>query len=140
MFMDVAVLTANQSNCVKYQVGCVIVRDKRVILQGYNGTVSGFLNCNDKFDKESYNRDDHHDWSSAVEVHAEMNIIMYTAKKGIPLEGTIMYCTLKPCNNCVKHIISTGIKTIYYLDDYTDINKQDDTVMFNDYIQLRKYE
>jgi len=139
MFMDFAVNTAKQSNCVKYQVGCVIVKDSRVILQGYNGTVSGFINCSDKFDKDDFNREDHHKWSSAVEVHAEMNVVMYAAKKGIPLEDTIMYITLKPCNNCMKHIASTGIKTIYYLHEYIDINKQEDVSRFENYIELKKY-
>ena len=138
MFMDIAVITASQSNCVKYHVGCVIVKDKRVVLQGYNGTVSGFKNCCDKFNKD-WDKDEHHKWSSAVEVHAEMNIISYAAKKGIALDGTVMYSTLKPCNNCLKYIVSVGIKQVIYLDEYVDNNKQDDVNRFKELIEIIKY-
>ena len=91
--MDIAERTAIESNCVKYKVGAVIVKDNRIILQGYNGTISGFLNCSEKFKcldlSNEENRDLHHKWSSAFEIHAEMNIISYAAKKGISLENTL---------------------------------------------------
>ena len=122
--MDIAEITANQSNCVKYKVGSVVVKDNRVILQGYNGTISGFINCLDKFKKDdmnlSKNRNIHNKWSNSFEVHSEMNVICYAAKKGISLEGAILYCTHKPCNNCLKHLIQSGISKIIYKNDYID--------------------
>jgi dCMP deaminase len=130
MFMDIAERTALESNCIKYKVGAVIVKDNRIVLQGYNGTISGFINCSDKFKDIDIslheNKDAHHSWSSAFEVHAEMNIICFAARKGIALENTIMYCTHKPCNNCLKHSIQAGIKKIIYLNDYIDNNKFED--------------
>lgn len=139
MFMRIAEITAIQSNCIKYQAGCVIVKDNRIILQGYNGTPSGVKNCNDKFDINNYNREKHNLWSNAIEVHAEMNCITYAAKKGISLENTIMYVTHKPCNNCLKHILSTGIKEIIYKNDYIDNNNILDIELFNKLITIKQF-
>jgi len=141
MFMDIAELTAIQANCVKYKVGSVIVRDNRIILQGYNGTIPGFINCSEKF--HDYDEikmfNDHHIWSSAFEVHSEMNIICYAAKKGISLENTIMYCTHTPCNNCLKHLIQVGISKIVYKNLYIDnINFKEREELLQ-YIILEKY-
>jgi len=144
MFMDIAVRTAEESNCVKYHVGCVIVKDGRIILQGYNGTVSGFINCDEKFKDVKmdipYFRKEHREWSSAVELHAEMNIITYSARKGIALEGTTMYCTLQPCNNCLKHIVSAGIKKVVYMTEKEDDNKQEDIEILKKRIEIVKYK
>jgi len=142
MFMDIALLTAKQSNCVKYKVGCVVVLNDRVILQGYNGTIKGFINCDEKFKGLDMNLPDnrklHTDWSNTFEVHAEMNVITFASKKGIRLNDTIIYVTHKPCNNCLKHIISSGIKKIIYLNDYEDNNKQEIKELIQ-LIQLKKY-
>lgn len=143
MFMDMALLTAEQSNCVKYKVGCVIVLNDRVILQGYNGTIRGFINCDEKFKgldiSLAENRKLHSDWSNAVEIHAEMNVITYAAKKGISLNNTVIYSTHKPCNNCLKHLISSGVKTIIYMNDYEDNNQQNEIYAMLKLIELYKY-
>lgn len=142
MFMNMAALTADQSNCVKYKVGCVVVLNDRVVLQGYNGTIGGFINCNEKFSMFDMSLPDdrklHSDWSSAFEVHAEMNVITYAAKKGISLDKTTIYITHKPCNNCLKHLISSGVKKIIYMTDYNDNNKQDDISELVKLIELKK--
>lgn len=142
MFMDIALLTANQSNCVKYKVGCVVVLNDRVILQGYNGTVKGFINCSEKFKGLDINlpenRKLHSEWSNAFEVHAEMNVITYAAKKGIQLNNTKVYITHKPCNNCLKHLISSGVNNIVYLNDYNDINQQNDIKEMVKLIKINK--
>ena len=143
MFIDIAEITAKQSNCVKYKVGAVIVKDNRVIIQGYNGTVAGFINCSEKFGCCDINMDEnrviHNMWSSAFEVHAEMNCISYAARKGISIQDTIMYITHKPCNNCIKHIISSGIKKIIYKKDYIDNNQQEDINELLKFIEIEKY-
>jgi dCMP deaminase len=124
MFMDIAERTAKESNCVKYRIGAVIVKDDRIILQGYNGTISGCTNCSDKFYKNFFpslesSRKKHREWSNINEIHSEMNIICYAAKKGISLENTTLYCTYgPPCNNCLKHLIQAGIKKIIYKNEY----------------------
>jgi len=144
LFMDIAERTAIESNCVKYKVGAVIVKDNRIILQGYNGTISGFLNCSEKFKgldlSIEENRDLHHNWSSAFEIHAEMNIISYAAKKGISLENTTMYCTHTPCNNCLKHLIQAGVKKIIFKHDYIDNSKLSDREELLKLIEVQCYE
>ena len=144
MFMDIAERTAKESNCVKYKVGAVVVRDNRIVLQGYNGTISGFENCSDKFKDVDINitenRQLHNIWSNAFEVHAEMNIICYAAKKGIALENTVMFCTHSPCNNCLKHLISAGVKKVIYKNDYTDNSQLDERIELLKFIELEKYK
>ena len=141
LFMDIAKRTALESNCVKYQVGAVIVRDNRIILQGYNGTISSFMNCSTKFKDIDMtldvNREEHRNWSNSFEVHAEMNIISYAARKGISLEGTTMYCTHAPCNNCLKHLIQAGVKEVIYVYDHADRTKLSDRESLLKLIKVR---
>lgn len=143
LFMDIAQRTAIESNCVKYKVGAVIVKDNRIVLQGYNGTISGFLNCSEKFDKIDMNiqqnRDNHSKWSNAFEVHAEMNIISYAAKKGISLENTTMYCTHNPCNNCLKHLIQAGIIKVIYLNSFFDNADLCERIELEKFIEIIKF-
>jgi dCMP deaminase len=142
MFMDVAERTAIESNCVKYKVGVVIVKDNRIILQGYNGTVSKFINCSEKFNNginSDIERKEHNIWSNSFEVHAEMNSICYASKKGISLEGTIMYCTHTPCNNCLKHIIQAGIKKVIYKNEYINNSQLEDRKELLKFIDVIKF-
>ena len=143
LFMDIAERTAIESNCVKYKVGAVIVKDNRIILQGYNGTISGFLNCSEKFKdldlSSEENRELHHKWSMAFEVHAEMNVISYAAKKGISLENTTLFCTHSPCNNCLKYLIQSGVTNIIYKYDYVDNSKLHDREELLKLIKIERY-
>lgn len=143
LFMDIAERTAMESNCVTDKVGAVVVKDNRIIAQGYNGTVSGFINCSEKFKDTDVslgteNRKLHGVWSKSFEVHSEMNIICYAAKKGISLEGTIMYCTYPPCNNCLKHLIQAGVKKVIYKYDYTDNSLLEDRIELLKMIEIEK--
>lgn len=142
LFMDIARRTAQESNCVKYQVGAVAVRDGRMIAQGYNGTVSGFKNCSEEFEGEDMSKDSvrlrHSKWSAAFEVHAEMNVLSYCARKGISLEGTTLYCTHSPCNNCLKHLIQAGVREVIFQYDYTDNAGLSDRKELLRFITLKK--
>lgn len=142
--MDVAERTAKESNCVKLQVGAVAVKDNRIVSQGYNGTVSGFLNCSEKFGKIDFslkeNKDLHHNWSSSFEVHAEMNVISFAAKNGISLENSTIYCTHSPCNNCLKHLIQTGVKKVIFKHDYIDNTNIADRKELMKFIEVKAYE
>jgi len=144
LFMDIAERTAMESNCIKYKVGAVVVKDNRIILQGYNGTISGFINCSEKFKDlnilDKKNRELHREWSNSFEIHAEMNIISYAAKKGISLENTIIYCTHTPCNNCLKHLIQSGVKKIIFKYDYLDNSKLSDRDELLKLIKVEKYK
>lgn len=137
-FIKTAELLSSYSNCVSFKVGAVIVKDKRIITTGYNGSPAGKTNCCDVFDKDNFDREEHHKWSEINEIHAEMNAIMYAASANISIKDAIMYVTHHPCDNCLKHIINTGIKKIVYLHDYDKRNLNNpflsciEIVKFND--------
>ena len=125
-FIDIALRTAQESKCVSLKVGAVIVKDNRIIAQGYNGTPSGQINCDEALKQGLYNREDHHEWSLVNEIHAEMNALMFAAKYGIPVDGCTMYVTHQPCDQCLKNTYQAGIKRIVYLHPYK--HSSDDTL------------
>lgn len=118
-YLDIANSVANLSKCVKYKVGTVIVKNNKIISTGVNGTPKGFINCCDHFhDKDmtdKTNRTEHTNWSTVYEAHSEINAII-NAKTD--LTNAVLYCTLEPCFNCLKAIVSTGIKDIYFNISY----------------------
>lgn len=119
IFMQSAILISSMSNCVSFKVGAVLVKDNRIISTGYNGTPAGYINCNKKFPNYSTDqRAEHHKFSEMFEIHAELNAILCAAKNGLSIDGCTLYCTLQPCNNCLKMICNTGIKQIFYKDSY----------------------
>jgi dCMP deaminase len=115
-FINIATELATASKCVSKQVGAVIVKDGRILSTGYNGTPAGYTNCKEHWRGE-YTKD-HHEWSKTYEIHAEMNAIIWAARKGIPIEGATIYVTLEPCSECSKNIIACGIKRIVYAKPY----------------------
>jgi len=114
-FLNIAQEIAETSNCVSLKVGCVIVKDQRIISTGYNGTPAGYINCGDLFSERC---DAHRLWSINHEIHAEMNAIIFAAKCGIPIDAADLYTTISPCNNCLKHMKQSGIKNVFYRDKY----------------------
>lgn len=110
-FMAQAQLLAMRSTCERLKVGATIVRDKRVIAGGYNGSVSGDVHC---IDEGCYVVDEH----CVRTIHAEMNAILQCAKFGIPTQGAAVYVTHFPCLQCTKMLLQAGISQIYYLKDY----------------------
>ena len=125
-FMETAINLSKLSKCVSKQVGAVIIKDYRIISMGYNGTPSKFHNCNEIFDKNNFEREKHHEWSNIYELHAEMNTVLFAARTGISIEGCTMYVTLRPCDQCLKNLIQSGIKKIYYLDEYDKVAKNNE--------------
>ncbi|MEA3384606.1 MAG: dCMP deaminase family protein [Campylobacterota bacterium] len=119
-FINIAHEIASASKCVSKQVGAVIVKDGRILSTGYNGTPPGYKNCTDHWDGE-YTKD-HHNWSKTYEIHAEMNAIIWAARKGISIEGGTIYVTLEPCSECSKNVIASGIKRIVYAKSYEHTN------------------
>lgn len=122
VFMKTAFLFAEKSHCVSHHVGAVIVKNGRIIVTGYNGTPEGLGNCDNHFDPTNFDREAHHVWSRDNEIHAEMNAIAFAAKNEVNIDGTDMYVTISPCNDCLKNAIPAGIKNIYYLYLYDKIN------------------
>ncbi|PRM87101.1 deoxycytidylate deaminase [Aliarcobacter cryaerophilus] len=121
-FLNIAKELSFASKCVSKQVGAVIVKDGRILSTGYNGTPAGYQNCSDFWDGK-YTKD-HHDWSKTYEIHAEMNAIIWAARKGISIEGATIYVTLEPCSECSKNLIASGIKRIVYEKSYEHTNSQ----------------
>ena len=87
---------AKLSKCVRLQVGCLLVKDGRVLSTGVNGTPSGYINCNEA------NYEDHHQWSLRHEIHAELNAVIWAARLGTPIEGATAYVTTALATNAPK--------------------------------------
>ena len=110
-FMAQSHLLALRSTCTRLMVGATIVRDKRIIAGGYNGSVSGGVHC---IDEGCYIEDGH----CVRTINAEANALLQCAKFGVATEGADIYVTHFPCLQCAKQLIQSGIKTIYYAADY----------------------
>ncbi|GAE27082.1 DCMP deaminase [Halalkalibacter wakoensis JCM 9140] len=110
-FMAQSHLLALRSTCTRLMVGATIVREKRIIAGGYNGSVSGGAHC---IDDGCYVVDNH----CIRTIHAEVNALLQCAKFGVPTEGSEVYVTHFPCVHCSKAIIQAGIKRVYYAKDY----------------------
>ncbi|MCL7746877.1 ComE operon protein 2 [Halalkalibacter alkaliphilus] len=110
-FMAQSHLLALRSTCTRLMVGATIVREKRIIAGGYNGSVSGGAHC---IDEGCYVVDNH----CIRTIHAEVNALLQCAKFGVPTEGSEIYVTHFPCVHCAKAIIQAGIKSVYYAKDY----------------------
>ncbi len=107
-YLEMAAIWAKNSYCKRRQVGALIVKDKMIISDGFNGTPEGFENeCEDENDK-----------TKAYVLHAEANAITKVAKSGNNSLGATLYATTSPCIECAKLIIQAGIKRVVYLDDY----------------------
>jgi len=110
-FSDIAELVSTRGTCDRKQVGAVIVKDKRILATGYNGSMPGSGHC----DEEGHLMENNH---CVRTLHAEVNAIAQCAKYGISCDGSTLYCNTLPCWNCFKAIVSAGIKEIYYNSDY----------------------
>ena len=106
-FMSMTFLIASRSSCERLNVGCVLVKDTRVISVGYNGFIA-------KCPHISTVRDGHEQNT----VHAEQNAIADCARRGILTNGATAYITHYPCINCIKILIAAGIVEIKYNEDY----------------------
>jgi dCMP deaminase len=104
-------LLALRSTCERLSVGATIVRDKRIIAGGYNGSISGGVHCRDE---GCYVIEGH----CVRTIHAEMNALLQCAKFGVPTTDAEIYVTHFPCLQCCKAIIQSGIKKVYYAADY----------------------
>ena len=100
----------NLSYCERRKVGALIVKDRRIISDGYNGTPTGMENICE--DEENYTK-----W---YVLHAEANAIMKVASSTQSCSGATLYVTLSPCKDCSKLIYQAGIVRVVYIDQYKD--------------------
>ena len=119
-FMDIAQVAAKRSNCSRRQVAAVLVRDKRIISTGYNGTPRGVRNCSDGgCPRCSSNAPSGSHLTECLCSHAEENAIVQAAYHGIMVKGATLYTTYSPCLLCSKMIINAGIREVVYNESYS---------------------
>ncbi len=138
VMMATAKIWAEESYCKRLKVGAVLSQDGRILVTGYNGTISGAenrcedhfwicKNCNHKSIVETHICqicNSHEITESLITsdfvLHAEQNIISFSAKRGISTEGCTLYLTHSPCKQCSKIIAQSGIKRVVYNERYRD--------------------
>jgi dCMP deaminase len=117
IFLKIAEEISNLSHCAKIHVGAIAVIDNRVIITGINGTPPGHDNCDD-IHVGDYDQAAHRLWADVNEVHAEQNVVNFSAKHGISIKGATLYVNLEPCVQCTKNLTTAGIKRIVYSKEY----------------------
>ena len=110
-FSKIVEVTASRSPCKRLKVGCILVKDNRIISQGYNGFLPGCPH-------ESIIRDNH----EQATIHAEQNAITDCAKRGVSCDGSTAFITHYPCIMCSRILLASGIKNIKYINDYKNDN------------------
>lgn len=120
-FMGIAKLISERSTCLRRAVGALIVKNRRILTTGYNGTPSGITHCEvvgclrEKLKVPSGER---HELCRGL--HAEQNAIIQAALYGVDIHGGTLYCTNQPCSICAKMLINAGIKEIVMESGYPD--------------------
>lgn len=109
-YLKMAQEWAKLSHCKRKQVGALMVKDRTIISDGYNGTPSGFENC----------CEDENDKTKWYVLHAEANAILKISRSTQSCEGATLYLTLSPCRECSKLVFQAGIKRLVYINDYSD--------------------
>jgi len=120
-FMDIAILVAKRSTCLRRSVGAVIVKDRQVLSTGYNGAPSGIRHCSETGcmrEKLAVPSGERHELCRGI--HAEQNAIIQAAFHGVTIKDAWLFCTNQPCSICAKMIINAGLKKIYYHSGYAD--------------------
>ena len=110
-FAKIVQVTSERSPCERLRVGCLLVKDNRIISQGYNGFLPGCPH-------QSIIRDNH----EQATVHAEQNAIADCAKRGVSCKDSTAYITHYPCIICLRILLASGIKKIKYINDYKNDN------------------
>ncbi|MBW8361759.1 MAG: dCMP deaminase family protein [Kaistella sp.] len=109
-YLKMAQEWAKLSYCERKKVGALIVKDRMIISDGYNGTPSGFDNCCEDESGKTH-------W---FVLHAEANAILKLASSTQSAKGATLYLTLSPCKECSKLVLQSGISKIVYIHEYSD--------------------
>ncbi|GJQ63975.1 MAG: ComE operon protein 2 [Melioribacteraceae bacterium] len=117
-FLKMAMLVSERSTCPRMHCGCVLVRDKKILSTGYNGSIPGDVHCEDV---GCLVVDNH----CVRTIHAEMNAILQCSNNGINTTGATAYVTNMPCTNCAKALIGAGIREVVIFSDYHDTMAED---------------
>ena len=113
-FMELANAAAKRATCDRGRSGCVIVKDKQVLVTGYVGSPIGLPHCDEvgHLFKKTFHEDETITTHCVRTVHAEQNAICQAARRGIALDGATLYCRMTPCRVCAMLIINCGIKRV----------------------------
>ena len=141
-FMEMAEWISTWSSCYRAgrSIGCVIVKNKRIMTTGYNGAPAGIKTCvergeclRDKLGIASGTQQE-----ICYATHAEQNAIIQAAKLGVSIDGATLYCTHQPCTICSKMIVNAGIKRIIYKNGYPDEFAVD--IIRQSGIEMKRYD
>lgn len=119
--MKIAQEVSTRSTCLRRRVGAVIVKDKRILATGYNGAPAGLNHCLEVGclrDQLNVPSGEKHELCRGL--HAEQNAVIQAALHGVPISGSSLYSTHKPCSLCAKILINAGVKEIRYIEGYKD--------------------
>ncbi|MCJ1310832.1 Deoxycytidine monophosphate (dCMP) deaminase [Agyrium rufum] len=137
-FMQLASLAAHRSNCMKRRVGCVLVREKRVISTGYNGTPRNLTNCNEGgCPRCNTGQGSGAGLSTCLCIHAEENALLEAGRERIR-EGSILYCDTCPCLTCSIKITQVGISEVVFSQGYS-MDKETASIFAEGGVKLRQF-
>ena len=119
-FMNIAREVATRATCDRKHVGAVIVRDRSILATGYNGSPAGMSHCLDVgcLIYESRTPDGDLEQNCYRTIHAEINAISQAARNGAAIRDADIYVTHTPCIHCIKVLINTGVRRVYYGREY----------------------
>lgn len=137
--MSITEMVASRSTCLRRHVGAILVKEKRILATGYNGAPAGLPHC----EVVGCLRENSHIPSGTRHelcrgLHAEQNAILQAAHYGIPIAGSVLYCTNKPCVICAKMIINAGITEVIYGEGYND--PLADQLLEEAHVQIKRFE
>lgn len=116
--MGIALAVRSRANCTGRRVGAVVVRDRRILSTGYNGTPSDMTNCEDGGCHRCAHPEDYasgEGYDVCICVHAEQNALLAAARFGVAIEGCTLYTTLQPCFGCLKELLQASVREVCYL-------------------------
>lgn len=123
-FMEMAWVISKWASCFQpnRKIGCVIVKNKRIVTTGYNGAPAGVRSCAERGEclRRKKNIASGTMQEVCYAVHAEQNAIIQAAKLGVSLQDATLYCTHQPCVICARMIINSGVKKVIYKHGYPD--------------------
>jgi dCMP deaminase len=117
-FMRIAMAVRSRANCTGRRVGAIVVRERRILSTGYNGTPTAMINCLDGgchrcAHPEAYPTGEAYD--VCICVHAEQNALLAAARFGVAVEDCTVYTTLQPCFGCLKELLQASVREVCYL-------------------------
>lgn len=113
-FMEITRAVAKRATCDRGRSGCVIARDRQILVTGYVGSAAGLPHCDEVGHqmKVVTHEDGHQSQHCVRTTHAEQNAITQAAKLGVNINNTVLYCKMTPCAVCARMIINVGIKRV----------------------------